>query len=215
MTKADLLDLERDVETARERFADSLARVRSPAAFDQFKEDLLSQAREMRDELIDRTREAAQDKISHLVAEVKERAAANPAAALAIGAGLLWRLVHRPPIASLLVGVGAISLFNTPSGQRGGNGGGAGMKSLPGREAVQRATEFAKDKAQEWGEQAKASVQETLAHLPNAATRAAGRASDLAEEFVGDSTVRDKYLLGTAALAIGAAMVIAYQKGDS
>jgi hypothetical protein len=134
MTKPDLLELERDVENARERFADSLARVRSPAAFEDFKESLVSQAREMRDELIDRTREATQDTISHLLTEVKERAAANPAAALTIGAGLLWRLVRRPPIASLLVGVGAISLFNTPSGQNDARG--TFVKSLPGGEAL-------------------------------------------------------------------------------
>jgi hypothetical protein len=213
MTKPDLLDLERDVENARGRLADSLARVRSPAAFEDFKDSLVSQARETRDELIDRTREAAQDTISHLLTEVKERAAANPAAALTIGLGLLWRLVHRPPIASLLVGVGAISLFNTQSGQNDARG--TFVKSLPGGEAIEDAAELAKKRAQEWGEQTKAAVRETLSHIPETATRAAGRASDFAGGLVGDSTVRDKYLLGTAALAIGAAMVIAYQKRDS
>src|ERR1700730_10049705 len=113
MTKADLAGLEREVGRARERFADSLARVRSPAAFEEFKEDLFSQARETKDELIDRSREAAQDMASRFLTDLKQRAAANPAAALAIGAGLLWRLVHRPPIATLLVGVGAISLLKT------------------------------------------------------------------------------------------------------
>jgi len=212
MTTPDLLDLERDVENARERFAHSLARVRSPAVLDDFKEGLLSQARETRDELIDRTREAAQDAISHLVTDVKERAAANPAAALAIGAGLLWRFVRRPPIASLLVGVGALSLLNTPSGQNAANARGTFIKSLPGGEAIEEATELAKNRAQEWGEQTKAAVQETLSNIPETATRAAGQASDFAGGLVGDTTVRDKYLLGTAALAIGAAMVIAYQK---
>src|SRR5439155_8414091 len=116
-TMADVADLEEDVEQARERFAESLARVRSPATFEHFKEDLLSQARETKEELVERTREVAQDTISRFVDELKERAAANPAATLAIGAGLLWRLARHPPIASLLVGMGAYSLYRTPPGQ--------------------------------------------------------------------------------------------------
>ena len=51
-----------------------------------------------------RAREAAQDGIQRIIADLKERAAANPTAILAIGAGLAWRLIHQPPIASLLVG---------------------------------------------------------------------------------------------------------------
>ena len=47
---------------------------------------------------------AAKDGAQRLFTELKDRAAANPVAALAIGAGLAWRLVHRPPIATLLVG---------------------------------------------------------------------------------------------------------------
>jgi cell division septum initiation protein DivIVA len=51
---------------------------------------------------------------ARLIEDVKARAAANPAAALAIGAGIAWRLIHRPPIATALVGAGLISLFRTP-----------------------------------------------------------------------------------------------------
>ena len=47
------------------------------------------------------------------MADVKERAAANPLAALAIGAGLVWRLLQRPPVATLLVGGGLFSLLKT------------------------------------------------------------------------------------------------------
>jgi hypothetical protein len=45
--------------------------------------------------------------------DVKARAAANPAALIAIGAGLAWRLMQRPPIASALIGVGLYSLWKT------------------------------------------------------------------------------------------------------
>src|SRR4026208_651381 len=46
-------------------------------------------------------------------ADLKARAAANPSAALAIGAGLAWRLVKHPPIATALIGAGAPSLWRT------------------------------------------------------------------------------------------------------
>jgi ElaB/YqjD/DUF883 family membrane-anchored ribosome-binding protein len=45
--------------------------------------------------------------------KLKARAAANPAAVMAIAAGLAWRLIQRPPIASALIGVGLFSLWKT------------------------------------------------------------------------------------------------------
>jgi hypothetical protein len=44
---------------------------------------------------------------------VKARAAANPSAALAIGAGIGWKLVKHPPIATALIGAGVLSLWRT------------------------------------------------------------------------------------------------------
>jgi tellurite resistance protein len=100
---SDLNALERDVEQARARFAGDLARLRSPTTVARFKDDAWAQAVETKDELIDKTKDAARDGAQRLFTDLKERAAANPVAALAIGAGLAWRLVHRPPIATLLV----------------------------------------------------------------------------------------------------------------
>lgn len=51
--------------------------------------------------------------LNGLLEDFKAKAAANPAAALAIGAGVAWRLIHNPPIASALVGVGLFSLWRT------------------------------------------------------------------------------------------------------
>ena len=113
MSQADLNALEREVEQTRARFANDLARLRSPRNLAAFKEDLWAEARETKDEMIDKTKEAAGDAARRILAELKARAAANPAAALALGAGLAWRLVHRPPIATLLVGVGLIGLLRT------------------------------------------------------------------------------------------------------
>jgi hypothetical protein len=113
MSEANLNALERDVEQARARFADDLARLRSPATLARFKDDALAEARNTKDELVDKTKAAAKDGAQRLFTELKERAAANPVAALAIGAGLAWRLVHRPPVATLLVGMGVVGLLRT------------------------------------------------------------------------------------------------------
>jgi hypothetical protein len=51
--------------------------------------------------------------------DVKARAAANPAAVIAIGAGLAWRLLQWPPIATTLIGLGLYSLWNTEPKQPG------------------------------------------------------------------------------------------------
>ena len=111
MSGSNLQTLERDVELARDRLAHDLARLRSPETISEFKDTLWAEARETKDELIEKTKDAAQDGIQRIIADLKERAAANPAAVLAIGAGLAWRLIHRPPMASLLVGIGLVSLF--------------------------------------------------------------------------------------------------------
>ena len=113
MSEAELNVLERDVEQARERFAGDLARLRSPATLSNFQNDLWAQASETKDDLVEKAKEAATDGVQRLVSDLKDKAAANPAAALAIGAGLAWRLVHRPPIASLLVGIGLFNLWRT------------------------------------------------------------------------------------------------------
>src|SRR5690242_3981361 len=100
----DLNTLERDVEQARAKFAADLARVRSPTTFAKFKEDLLAQARGTKDELLERTSQAARDTTQRVLEDIKDRALANPLGALAIGAGLAWRLARHPPISTVLIG---------------------------------------------------------------------------------------------------------------
>src|SRR4051794_40105847 len=113
MRKTDLDALERDTEQVRARFASDLARLRSPGTFSRFKDDVWTEVIETKDALVDKTTGAAKDGAQRILADLKERAVANPAAAVAIGAGLAWRLVHRPPIATLLVGMGLIGLLRT------------------------------------------------------------------------------------------------------
>ena len=96
--KEDLRNLEREVETARARLNNRLSTLSSRDTYAAFKEEVKDQARSA---------------LSRMVENVKGRAAANPAAALAIGAGLTWRLIHRPPVAAALIGAGIFSLFRT------------------------------------------------------------------------------------------------------
>jgi hypothetical protein len=124
MSQTELDQLERDVETARDRVTQDLERLRSPSTLSDFKDgirteayafrdDLVGKATAYRDDLVDKTTNAVRDRAQRLLADIKERAAANPLAALAIGAGLAWRLLHKPPIATVLVGGGLVALLKT------------------------------------------------------------------------------------------------------
>src|SRR4029079_6316398 len=94
----ELANLEREVELARARLAGNLSTLVSADTYSEFKEDVGDQARSA---------------IAKIVENLKARAAANPAAALAIGAGVTWRLLQRPPITPTLIGAGLISLLRT------------------------------------------------------------------------------------------------------
>jgi hypothetical protein len=241
MSEAELNVLERDVEQARARFAGDLARLRSPATLSNFQDDLWAQASETKDDLVEKAKEAATDGVQRLVSDLKEKAAANPAAALAIGAGLAWRLVHRPPIASLLVGIGLFSLWRTTPSD--------------GEGLVPRAADLAgqvKETLQEWSagatenltqiadkasaaaeeayasardtvskvkthvtvaaDQAAGSVQETMTHIRDQASAAGAKTSAAVRAITPNAEARDNLLLGAAALAVAAAVGIAYQR---
>jgi ElaB/YqjD/DUF883 family membrane-anchored ribosome-binding protein len=236
MNRAELSELEHEVEEARARFAGSLARVRSPTLVEELKAELI----EVKDEAVSRARDAAQDTFSNLVREVKERAAANPAGALAIGAGLLWHFLHRPPVASMLVGVGAVSLMRTDPQQ---NAHGAvpgsemfGRAAQYGRERLQTITEAAKETAREAASsagtaaghaisqtaeaarqtmsQAAETARQTMSQSAETVRQVADRTYEFAGELTRNSRAGDNVLLGAAALAIGTAIVISYRRGQ-
>jgi len=157
MSQAELDRLERDVETARERVSEDLQRLQSPATLSDFKNEVTSEVRAYRDDFVDKatayrddfvdkTTNALKDRAHGFLTDIKDRAAANPLAALAIGAGLVWRLLHKPPIATLLVGVGLVSLLKTDP-----------QHPAMGAELVPQARDFAlaaREKAKELGAQA-------------------------------------------------------------
>ena len=98
MGNISLLQHEHEVERSRAKLTQDLAALCSPQTFAAFTDDLKQQAFA--------TRDAFWEKI-------KARAASNPAAVAAIGAGLAWRLFQKPPIASALIGLGLFSLWKT------------------------------------------------------------------------------------------------------
>jgi ElaB/YqjD/DUF883 family membrane-anchored ribosome-binding protein len=95
--------LEQEANDARARLKSDLLVLSSSHTYEAFKEDL---------------RTEANDTLSKLIDGAKARVAANPAAALAIGAGIAWRIIERPPIAATLIGAGLFSLFRTSPPRR-------------------------------------------------------------------------------------------------
>ena len=114
--------LEAEVEAARARLNDSLQNLTRPSISEAVKHDIRSYAETVkdqvvekisttRDQLVSNARDASRRRVHSLTDSLRERAAANPLALVLIGAGIGWRLYHRPPVATLLVGAGAASLL--------------------------------------------------------------------------------------------------------
>jgi hypothetical protein len=108
-----LAQCERDVEQARSKLAQDLATLRSPATFSSFTDSLKHEALDAKDSLVEQAGDAVHNKLNEFVQDLKAKAAANPAAALTIGAGIVWQLIRNPPIATALVGAGLFSLWRT------------------------------------------------------------------------------------------------------
>jgi gas vesicle protein len=115
-----LAECERDVERARAKLASDLTTLRSPETFASFTDGLKQEAFDAKDSVIQHAKEAVQTSLVGLVNDLKAKAAANTVAALTIGAGIAWRLVRNPPIATALIGAGLFSLWRTQAfGTRG------------------------------------------------------------------------------------------------
>jgi gas vesicle protein len=248
MSAAELNALECDVEQARARFADDLVRLRSPANLARLKNDLWADVRETKDEVVDKAKDAAQDGAQRLVAELKARAAANPLATIAIGAGLAWRLVHRPPIATVLVGLGLIGLARTTPSQHASRPYMGLLDEDPvaqrrGGDFAEALVDAAKETVQDWSAQAgdairqtageiaekaasmadsasdtlqgaRQAARETAAEVADRAGAVAARVSQTVRDAVPGRDDRDTILLATAAVAVAAAVGIAYQRRD-
>ena len=235
-TSPDLDLLERDLQETRDRLARDLDRLRSTETISGFKADLLAQVSETKDELVGKAKASVTAGVQDLWGEVKARAAANPAATVALGAGLAWRLLQRPPIASALVGLGLISLWRTDP-----------QYPAPGAELAARsaelfrtaranaevaaadlhahtepirsaASEFMEGTAEAAGDALEASqhalqtIQRRGQEMIPVAADSARAAMDRMVELSPSIKERDQILLGAAALALAAAVGVAAQR---
>jgi hypothetical protein len=186
MAEPSLRELEQDVEVARSKLARDLSTLRAPDTYSQFTSAVKEEAWSAKDALIDKAKASLQLTVESFVEDLKAKAAANPTAALAIGAGVAWRLIQRPPIATALIGAGLISLMRTNASANGRS------NSDYVAEATERLREQAVGFATDVKEQA---------------GRAVEVATDKAREFAGAATERTGEVVQAAAdqLAHGAA----------
>ena len=87
--------------------------LRSPDTFSEFTDGLKSETVGVKEAVVEKAKSSIRSTIGEFVEDLKGKAAANPTAALAIGAGIAWRLFRHPPIATALVGAGLVSLLRT------------------------------------------------------------------------------------------------------
>jgi hypothetical protein len=185
MSEPSIQQLEREVEAARAKLAGDLATIRSPATYDEFTSELKGQAVDLKDSLVEKAKASVQSTFDDLIENVKARAAANPAAALAIGAGIAWRLIKHPPIATALVGAGLYSLFKSSPTHVDASGDYlAQAKTRLGEQA----TDFAgalKERAMELGETAVAKAGELASETATRASAMSESAQGKVEEIAG------------------------------
>jgi hypothetical protein len=226
MAQSDLDALEQDVESARMRLAEDMARWRDPATMSEFKDTVVRRATSMKDEVLREASDAAAHTAESLWSDIQQRASANPWAAIAIAAGLTWHLVRHPPISSALIGFGLISLLRT------------NRSSLPSpivTNAIEYAgrtrewAETATRNLKQWGEEAETHAQdafagsrevlgrteEVLNHTWRATADIAALGAEAGKRALQEAEIRDRVLLGAAVLAIGGALVLGLRsKGE-
>ena len=171
MANPSLRAREREVESARTKLTEDLAVLCSPGILADFGHSLKQEALVSRDRLWEK---------------LKAQAAANPAAVMAIAAGLGWRLMKRPPIASSLIGLGLFSLLRTSAkpldprtsflrqsarslqGQASAIGETAARAKDTIAEKSAETWDSTKDKIQEWTDQAGGQLVETSSKAKSA-----------------------------------------------
>jgi hypothetical protein len=222
MAQSDLDALEQDVESARMRLAEDMARWRDPATMSEFKDTVVRRATSMKDEILREASDTATHTAESLWSDIQQRASANPWAAIAIAAGLTWHLVRHPPISSALIGFGLVSLLRTNRSSR---------PSPIVTNAVEYAgrarewTETATRNLEQWEQEAEIHAEDALASAHEALGRTeevlnqtwratadiATRGAEAGKRAFQDTEIRDRVLLGAAVLAVGSALVMAWR----
>jgi hypothetical protein len=243
LSDANIRRLELEVEAARAKLATDLSRLRSPAAYADFRKSLKQDVQEAKNSIVDEAKSTTQATLQGVVDDLKAKAAANPAATLAIGAGIAWRVFRHPPIATALIGAGLFSLLRTPPARVSGNGTADYFSHAKERLKEQAAdlagevrdqaaviasdvkdhalamAEAVKEQSAEVASAAKEQVQQWGADVEDAARDVPVKAASLAHKASRatqyDRATRDNLLLGTAGLAVVAALGVAYQRRNA
>jgi len=195
MSDSTLSQLENDVESARARLAEDLSTLRSPTTWSEFSDGLKHEALQAKDALIEKVRSSVRSRATEFVEDLKTKAAANPGAALVIGAGLAWRFFQRPPIATALVGAGLYSLLRTPQPHlKPENRFAHAQERLKQQatDAAAKASDFASEAAQKAGNLASEAAQTAGDFASEAAQVVKERASEVAASVAGKARdIRD------------------------
>lgn len=237
MSKAELEQLEREAEQARSRLLGGLERLRSNDQLAEIKQRVTADVSQAKSELIGNAKSAVRDRADGALSEIKARIAANPAAALAIGAGIAWRLYRHPPVTSVLVGAGLMSLLRTDPDRPGMGAGMAARASdfagsarhrvedwrarqSSGREGdgsesvgerIGALAETARERVTEFASEARDTATDAMTEARRAADRWTASGRRAVSGAMPDSD-RDRVLMGAAAFAIAAAVGIAAQR---
>jgi hypothetical protein len=190
MVEPSLRQLEGEVEAARGKLASDLATLRSPATTAEFTETLKQEAMDAKDALVDKAKSTVQSSIESLVEDLKARAAANPAAALAIGAGIAWRLIRHPPISTALVGAGLLALFRTPPARTNGRAPADYLSHARTRlmEQAGAAADVVQEKSSALAQSAKETIAQSAEAVNEKLTQSAQAMSEKVEALTADAT---------------------------
>jgi hypothetical protein len=216
MSEASLNQLEREVEVARAKLAADLAVLRSPDTFSEFTDGVKSEALGAKDALVEKAKSSVQSTIEGFVEDLKGKAAANPTAALAIGAGIAWRLFRHPPIATALVGAGLVSLLRTTPWRSNGYISEDYLSHAKER-LIEQSTDFAgtmKDHAVAMGETVKEKATELADTAQEKATELAGTAKEQVQQWSAQGQSAARNAAAAAGEQAGSVLSQASQKFD-
>jgi hypothetical protein len=201
-----LRQCELEVEQARSRLAGDLAVLRSPKTFAAFTDDLKQDAMETKDELVEQAKQAVESKVTGVVEDLKAKAAANPTAALMIGAGVGWYLLRHPPITTALIGCGLFSLLRTPA---------SAQPNTPTRDYVRQGQERLKQQASQFASQAAETATSMASEAGEKIAEKSGELFDTAKDSVTRLAhdTRDQVAAGTSAVQERVGTIIARAGG--
>lgn len=229
-----LARLEREVEAARAKVSADLAVLTSPRTIGELRQTVEAEALAAKERFLAAGRQQAHQRVNTVVDTIRAKAAANPLAVAAIGAGVAYRLFRHPPVASVLIGTGVYSLLSTdrherPFVERHGLdktlsnvhtrvAEATEAASVAARVTTDKATELA-GRVRSAGAEIAATTSDRLHAASEAASGAIRDGSRVASNrlahartAVVDESSRDSLLLGLAGLAVASAVGIALQR---